>query len=82
MPPALLLTVVLVLLSALGFHAVAGRTARGLALFVIAALAGFLAGEIVARALAPTFGRLGPVHIVHGLAGAWLFLLVARQRVA
>jgi hypothetical protein len=81
-PPALLLSLLLVLLSALALHAAVGRTLRGLGLFVLAALTGFVLGETVARALAQDRGMLGPVHLTHGLVGAWLTLLVARRRVA
>jgi len=82
MPPALLLAGALVLVSAFGFHAVAGRTLRGLGWMVVAALAGFLGGEAGARALWGERLAVGQVHLAHGLAGAWLAMAIARRRVA
>lgn len=80
--PPLVLALLLILLSTFIFHACFGRTARGLLVLFVAALGGFLAGEIVARALAPDWGKVGPVHVAYGLLGAWVVMALARRRVA
>lgn len=79
LPPALVLSVVLVLLSAFAYYAAMGRTARGLVLTVIAALIGFVAGETVARLLDHHRGMVGPIHLVHGLVGTWAAMIIARR---
>ena len=79
MSPALVLTLVLVLGSAGAFHAAFGRTLRGLGVTLVAALAGFVLGEAAARWLGHTRGLIGHVHALHGLAGAWLAMTIARR---
>ena len=78
-PPPVLLSLMLVLLSAFAFHALFGRSGRGIATLVVVALAGFLAGEALARAFDTSRGTIGTVHVAFGLAGAWAFLFVARR---
>lgn len=82
MSPALVLTLVFVLGSAALFHAACGQTLRGLGIAVVAALAGFLAGEALARWLGADRWLVGQVHVLPGLAGAWLAMVVAWQRKA
>jgi len=76
-PPSLVLVLLVVLASAFAFHAAVGRDWRGLGLAVVAALAGFVAGEAVARALGHDLGAVGSAHMLHGLAGTWLAMIVA-----
>lgn len=80
-PPALVLVAILALLAASAFHAAFGRTWRGWGVAVLAALAGIAAGEAVARGLGHTRFLVGTVHVVHGLAGAAVGLVVAAWRV-
>jgi len=81
MTPGLVLTLLLVLGSAGAFHAASGRTLRGLGVAVVAALAGFVIGEAVARGFGQDRGMIGHVHALHGLAGAWLAMVVAARLV-
>ncbi len=77
MSPALVLTLVLVLGSAAAFHAAWGRTLRGLGLAVLAALAGFVAGEALMRWLGGDRWLYGQVYLLPDLAGAWIAMGLA-----
>lgn len=79
MPPAYALALLLVVLSGTAFHALFGRTWRGLLSSMAAATAGFLIGEALARFMGLTFGQVGPLHPVLGVTGAWLAMAVARR---
>jgi hypothetical protein len=81
-PPPLVMILLLVVLSASLFHALFGRTARGWLVLLVAALGGFVAGEALARLLDQEWGRLGPVHLAAGLAGAWAVMALVHRRVA
>ena len=81
LPPAMLLALCLVLLSAFVYHTAFGRSGRGLALSLVAALAGMVLGEALARGLGQG-PRVGELHLVHGLAGAWLCMALLARRVA
>jgi hypothetical protein len=69
---------VLVVLSAFLFHALFGRSTRGLVITIVVALTGFVLGEMIARLLGHTFAAMGPLHMVHGLLGTWVAMSVAR----
>jgi len=79
-PPALAVVLVVALLSASLFHAVFGRSWRGLGISIVAALGGFAVGETVARALAQNVAMVGQVHLAHGLLGCWVAMIVAWLR--
>ncbi|MCE7939385.1 hypothetical protein DCC79_11305 [bacterium] len=70
MPPALALVVLLAVLVASTVHALFGRSWRGWAVTLLAALVGFAAGEALGRALGHLRGVVGQVHVVHGVLGA------------
>ncbi len=82
MPPAYALAFLLVVLSGTVFHALFGRSWRGLLVSLAAAGIGFALGEVLARFMGVEVGRLGPLHPVLALAGAWLVMTVARRQVA
>ena len=77
-PPAYALGIVLVVLSAFVFHALFGRSTRGLAITIVVAIVGFVIGEIVGRLLDHEFATMGPLHLFHGLLGAWIAMAIAR----
>lgn len=76
-PPALPLVLLLILLSAALLHAALGRSLRELGLLILAAAIGFVLGEALARAQGHSRFMLGPVHLLQGLAGAWLAMGLA-----
>ncbi len=82
LPPALVLVLLVTLLSGFAYHTVFGRSGRGLAATLVAALTGMVLGEALARALGHAGPAVGPVHLLHGLAGAWLCMAILGRRVA
>lgn len=80
LPPGLALALLVVALSGSLFHALFGRTTRGFALAIGVAGAGFVAGEAFARLIESHAGRLGGVHLVHGVVGAWAAMALWRWR--
>ncbi len=76
MPPAFVLSVLLVGLSGFLFHVVLGRDVRDLFVTLILSLVGFTGGEAVARAVGGDLLRLGEVHAGYALAGAWTLMAV------
>lgn len=79
LPPGLALALLVVALSGSLFHALFGRTMRGYAASLGVAAAGFAAGELFARLIDSHGGRLGGVHLVHGVVGAWAAMIVWRR---
>lgn len=79
LPPGLALALLAVALSGSLFHALFGRTMRGYAAALGVAALGFAAGELFARLIDSHGGRLGGVHLVHGVVGAWAAMIVWRR---
>lgn len=76
LPPGFVVSVAASLALAFAYHALFGIRARGLGLALLAALLGFTSGEAIARWSGSDFGRLGAVHLYHGVAGAVVALVV------
>lgn len=80
LPPGFALALLVVALSGSLFHALWGRTMRGYAAALGVAALGFTGGELFARLIESHAGRLGGVHLLHGVIGAWLAMAVWRWR--
>lgn len=80
--PEVALVVLAVLLSALLFHTLWGRTWRGLAVALIASTLGFALGLGFGRVLGWASHVPEPEAMVAGVLGSWLTMAVARRRVA
>ena len=63
----------------LGFHVVAGGSARRLVLFVLTSWVGFLLGQYVGEVFAIDLLKLGIVHLLPATVCAFVFLLFARR---
>lgn len=79
MTPALALALWLVLAVACALHAVQGGPARRWLRGLLAAPAGFVVGEALARLAGSDVGALGGVHVLHATAAAGLAAWVARR---
>lgn|GEM_PF-5407300 len=80
LPPGLALALLVIALSGSLFHTIFGRTTRGFAAAIWIAGAGFVFGELFARLIDSHGGRLGGVHLIHGVAGAWVAMALWRWR--
>jgi hypothetical protein len=78
MPPAFVLSLLLVAFSGFAFHALFGRDVRDLLWVLLLALVGFTGGEALARALDSAIWQWGQVHVGYALAGAWLLMAGGR----
>lgn len=81
LPPGFALALLVIALSGSLFHTLWGRTMRGYAAALGVAALGFIAGELFARLIESHGGRLGGVHLLHGVIGAWLAMGAWRWRV-
>ncbi len=75
--PGFALSIIVSLLCGLVYHALFGQGRRGLGLSLLAGLLGFTGGEAFARWSGVSFGTVGSVHLLHGLAGAFAALVIA-----
>jgi hypothetical protein len=78
MPPALLLSFLIIGAYGALFHLWRGRTFRELPLYLAAAGIGFALGQIGGDAIGLDLFTIGPVHIVEASLGSWAALFVAR----
>lgn len=76
-PPALLLSLLLIIGFAGLFHLWGGQKLRDLLLYLLAATIGFLAGHWIGSALQIPLPSIGVLHIVEASLGAWVGLLIA-----
>jgi hypothetical protein len=72
--------VLVIALSGSLFHTLVGRTMRGYAATLGVSAVGFAAGEVFARLIESDGGRLGGVHLVHGVLGTWAAMGIWRWR--
>ena len=76
MPPSVLFGLILALTIGLLFHSVFGRRLWQLPLFLVSAIVGVFAGQVIAVFAGWEFFRLGNVAIIGSSAGALLLLAV------
>jgi hypothetical protein len=60
------------------FHLWRGRTLGELPLFLLAALVGFVLGELAGDAIGLDILTIGPIHVVEASLGSWVALFIAR----
>lgn len=76
MSPSLVLSIVLASIYGLLFHSLAGRRMWQLPCFWLAAVAGFVGGEILAMLAGAGLFRVGTIPLIAATAGAFVVLLV------
>jgi len=77
--PSLLLALVVSTLYAAVFHLLWGKSWRQLLITWIAALLGFVSGQVLAKLLSLHDPQLGELHMVTASAVGWLFMFLARS---
>jgi hypothetical protein len=78
-PPALGLALVLILFSASLHHALRGREAADLGYSALTALAGFVLGEWLAQAMRLPGPKIGLLHVLPAMGGAWALMLAVDE---
>jgi hypothetical protein len=78
-PPALVLSVLLVVGYAALLHLWGGRSLQELFLYLAAAGIGFAVGQLLGLLLQMPLPRIGQVHVVEATVFAWLALIGARE---
>ena len=76
--PALLMSLVLATLYGVVFYLILGRRLRDLWFFWLAALVGFVSGQLVGNLLDIVPLTVGQVHIIEASAVSLIFLILAR----
>ncbi len=74
-PPAVLLIAVIGVIYGALFYLWQGARWTELGLFILAAMLGFLVGQIAASLLNLDVLQIGQLHIIEGTIFAWLFML-------
>ncbi len=77
-PPALVLSFVVSSLYAFVFYLIFGQGWAQLVLYWMVGVVGFVAGELIARAVGFVLFNIGDVSIVEGTLVSWLSLVVIR----
>ncbi len=77
--PSLAFLLLLASINAFLSHLLWGRGIKGLVLFWIAAVIGFMVGQLAAEALALSFLTIGPLHLIEGTIGSWVGLFLAKR---
>ena len=75
-PPALLLSLLLIIGYAGLFHLWGGQTLRDLLLYLLAAMAGFTAGHWSGEILDVPLPKIGELHVFAASLGAWIGLVI------
>ena len=75
-PPALLLSLLLIIGYAGLFHLWGGQRLRDLLFYLLAATIGFLVGHWIGALLQIPLPSIGELHIIEASLGAWLGLLI------
>ncbi len=78
MSPGIVLSVLLSVGYASLFHLWGGRNLRDLGIFLIVALVGFGAGQVIGIFTDINLLRIGPVHALEATIVAWLGLILAK----
>ncbi len=78
MPPRLLLSFLMAGMYGALFHVWRGRSFRELPLYLIAALLGFVLGDLAGDAIGLDIFMIGPTHIIEASLGSWGMLFIAR----
>ena len=78
MSPALLLSSLIAGIYGTLFHLWRGRTFRELPLYLVAAVLGFVLGEMAGDAIGLDIFMIGPTHIIEASLGSWGMLFIAR----
>lgn len=78
MSPSVLLSILLAGIYGALFHLWRGRTFRELPLYLIAAIVGFVLGNLAGDAIGLNIFMIGPLHIVEASLVSWVMLFVAR----
>lgn len=78
MPPAWLLSSLIATIYGTLFHVWRGRTLRELPLYILAALLGFVLGDLAGDALGLDLFTIGPLHVLEASLGSWVALFIAR----
>lgn len=76
--PSLVLSGLLASLYGAVFHFIWGKTWRELALYLVAALVGFAAGQAIFDSLGFSLYRIGEVRVIESTIVSWGCLFVAR----
>lgn len=80
--PSLLLSLLLSVVYASLFHLWRGRSLRDFVVFLIAAIAGFGAGQLAGALIRLPMLQVGEVHLIEATVGALLGLTIAAMVVA
>lgn len=75
--PSLVLSLVLSMGIAAMFHLWRGRSLRDLLLYLLVAMVGFGAGQLVGTIIRTPLLQVGDVHLLEASVGAWVALAVA-----
>jgi uncharacterized membrane-anchored protein len=76
-PPALILSLVLASVYAMGFYLWRGRRLRDLLFFWLAAVVGFASGQIAGQMLNTIPWAIGQVHAIEATLVSFVFLFIA-----
>ncbi len=76
--PPLVFSIALASIYSALFHVWQGHGVKELALYWIAALAGFGSGQLVSGSLGLNVLMIGQIHVLEGTLVCWLFLFVVK----